>query len=57
MARDDAIRLLTPYLWECEKREIMEYDVIYFFNANERIKNATNFNNLPGGSLYGKINP
>lgn len=56
MAREEAIRVLAPYLWECEKREIMEYEVIYFFNVNERIKNATNYN-LPGGSSYGKINP
>ena len=56
MAREDAIRVLAPYLWECEKREILEYEVIYFFNVNERIKNANNAN-LPGGAAYGKINP
>lgn len=55
LARDDAIRLLSPYLWECEKREIVEYEVIYFFNINERVKNSNN-GNLPGGSAYGKIN-
>lgn len=56
MSRDDAVRVLAPFLWECEKREILEHDVIYFFNVNERIKNANNFN-LPGGAAYGKINP
>ena len=56
MSREDAIRALSPFLWECEKREIMDYDVIYFFNVNERVKNASNYN-LPGGAAYGKINP
>ena len=42
MSQADAIRLLGPYLWEYEKREIYEYDTIYFFNVNERIKNANN---------------
>ena len=55
MAREDAIRLLAPYLWECEKREIIEYEIIYFFPVNERVKNASN-NSLPGGAAYGKIN-
>lgn len=32
MAREEAVRVLTPYLWECEKRELMETDTIYFFN-------------------------
>lgn len=32
MARDEAQRVLAPYLWECEKRELMELDTIYFFN-------------------------
>lgn len=55
MQRDEAVRILAPYLWEIEKREILEYDVIYFFNINERIKNANN-PNLPGGLNYGKLN-
>ena len=54
MKRDQAVRHLGPFLWECEKREIMEYDEIYFFNVNERVKNAGN-HNLPGGAAYGKI--
>ena len=48
------MRVLAPYLWEYEKREILEYDVIYFFNIQERVKNAGN-HNLPGGAAYGKI--
>ena len=55
MSQADAIRLLNPYLWEYEKREIYEFDTIYFFNINERIKNGNNAS-LPGGSSYGKIN-
>ena len=55
MPREEAQRVLAPYLWEFEKREIQEYDVIYFFNVNERVKNATN-SSLPGGSGYGKVN-
>ena len=54
MSREDAVRVLAPYLWDCEKREILEYEVIYFFNVNERVKNAGN-PNLPGGTSYGKI--
>jgi len=53
MQRDEAARVLAPYLWEIERREILEYDVIYFFNINERIKNAGN-HSLAGGAAYGK---
>jgi hypothetical protein len=35
---DDAVRVLSPYLWEFERNEILEYDMIYFFNINERKK-------------------
>jgi hypothetical protein len=42
MTQADAIRLLGPYLFEYEKREIYDYDTVYFFNVNERIKNASN---------------
>ena len=55
MSQQDAIRLLGPYLWEYEKREMHEYETIYFFNVNERIKNGNN-SSLPGGTAYGKIN-
>ena len=57
MSCNDAIRLLGPYLWEYEREELKskEYDTIYFFNINERIKNGNN-SSLPGGSSYGKIN-
>ena len=29
-------------MWEYEKKEVLDYDVVYFFNINERIKNAQN---------------
>ena len=47
--------LLKDLLWETERKEILEYDVIYFFNISERQKNKDN-PNLPGGMAYGKIN-
>ena len=42
-------------MWEYEKREIFEYDTIYYFNIQERVKNQGN-SSLPGGTAYGKIN-
>ena len=39
MTPDEASKVLAPYLWEIEKRELFEFDTIYFFNVNERIKN------------------
>ena len=39
MSQAEAIRVLSPYLWDYEKREIHEHETIYFFNVNERIKN------------------
>ena len=60
MSPQDASRVLAPYLWECEKREIFEYDTIYYFNISERVKNkqkgAIKEKELPGGTEYGKIN-
>lgn len=35
---DEAYKILLPYLWEYEKQEILEFDMIYFFNINERRK-------------------
>ena len=32
MTRDEAMRVLAPYLWDYEKRELQDYDTIYFFN-------------------------
>ena len=57
MSNQEAARVLAPYLWEYEKREIFEYETIYYFNINERIKNqSAKESSLPGGFAYGKIN-
>ena len=32
----DAILHLSKYLLECEKTEILEYDVVYYINLLER---------------------
>ena len=55
MAPNEASRLLAPYLLEIEKKEILEYETIYYFNMQERIKNSGNAS-LPGGVTYGKLN-
>eukprot|EP00351_Strombidinopsis_sp_SopsisLIS2011_P003484 CAMPEP_0116871776 /NCGR_PEP_ID=MMETSP0463-20121206/2269_1 /TAXON_ID=181622 /ORGANISM="Strombidinopsis sp, Strain SopsisLIS2011" /LENGTH=66 /DNA_ID=CAMNT_0004510821 /DNA_START=1110 /DNA_END=1310 /DNA_ORIENTATION=- len=39
MTPDEASKVLAPYLWEIEKRELFEFDTIYFFNVQERVKN------------------
>jgi len=39
MSCQDASRILAPYLWDIEKKEIFEFDTIYYFNIQERIKN------------------
>jgi hypothetical protein len=38
MTADDAFKVLSPFLWEVEKREIFEYKTIYFFPIEERKK-------------------
>ena len=38
MTCEEAFKILGPYLWEVEKREIFEYKTIYFFNIEERKK-------------------
>lgn len=38
MTADDAFKILSPYLWDVEKREIFEYKTIYFFPIEERKK-------------------
>ena len=47
--------VLKDLLWECEKKEIAELDVVYFFNIADRQKNKDN-PNLPGGLNYGRTN-
>ena len=40
MTAKHALNVLDPILWECEKQELKlkEYETVYFFNINERIK-------------------
>jgi serine/threonine protein kinase len=54
MSTQDASRLLQPYLLEYEKKEILEFETIYYFNVQERVKNQGN-GQLPGGTAYGKL--
>lgn len=54
MSAQDASRLLAPYLLDYEKKEILEFETVYYFNVQERIKNQGNAQ-LPGGSAYGKL--
>lgn len=46
MSADDAFKILSPYLWEVEKREIFEFKTIYFFPIEERKKQKLNGSNL-----------
>jgi len=42
MNADEAFKILSPYLWDVEKREIFEYKTIYFFPIEERKKQKLN---------------
>jgi hypothetical protein len=42
MSCDEAFKVLSPYLWEIERREIFEFPTIYFFPVDERKKNKLN---------------
>lgn len=51
MTADEAFKVLGPYLWEVERREIFEYKTIYYFNIEERKKSKNNgMNSLTNGS-------
>ena len=57
MSAEDASRMLAPYLWEIERREIFEYETIFFFPVAERKKERnTREKPLSGGTHYGEIN-
>ena len=57
MNAEEASRVLAPYLWEVERREIFEFDTIYFFPVAERKKDRnTRDKSHAGGSAYGEIN-
>lgn len=56
---EEASKVLAPYLWEMEKREIFEFKTIYFFPVNERKtqKNLGQHSQTPGSqSDYGIFN-
>eukprot|EP00356_Strombidium_inclinatum_P002177 CAMPEP_0170481158 /NCGR_PEP_ID=MMETSP0208-20121228/1717_1 /TAXON_ID=197538 /ORGANISM="Strombidium inclinatum, Strain S3" /LENGTH=38 /DNA_ID= /DNA_START= /DNA_END= /DNA_ORIENTATION= len=38
MTPDEAFKFLNQYMWEVEKREVFEYQTIYFFPIEERKK-------------------
>jgi hypothetical protein len=38
MSPDEAFKLFSRYFWDVEKREIFEYQQIYFFPVEERRK-------------------
>lgn len=40
MSGADAAKVFSQYLWEYEKTEILEYDYVYYFSVNERIKQS-----------------
>ena len=40
---------------EAEIEEIGQYETIYFFPVDERIKQRDNQHNLPGGHAYGRL--
>ena len=42
MTADEAFKVLGPYLWDVEKREIFEYKTVYFFPVEERKKQKLN---------------
>ena len=51
MTPDEAFKIMSPYMWEVEKREIFEYQTIYFFPTEERKKQKNNgSNSLSNGS-------
>ena len=46
MTADEAFKVLGPYLWDIEKREIFEFKTIYYFNIEERKKQKNNGMNM-----------
>ena len=50
MTADEAFKVLSPYLWDVEKREIFEYKTIYWFNIEERKKQKNNGMTMSHGS-------
>lgn len=50
MTSEEALKVLNPYLWDYEKTEILDFEIIYFFNINERRKNVSSILKLSNGS-------
>jgi len=42
MTPDEAFKVLGPYLWEVERREIFEFSTIYWFPIEHRKKEKMN---------------
>jgi len=42
MSPDEAFKILAPFMWDVEKKEIFEQKTIYFFPVEERKKAANN---------------
>jgi hypothetical protein len=38
MSPEEACRVLAPYMWEIEHKEVYEFDQVYFFPLAERKK-------------------
>jgi hypothetical protein len=38
MSGVEAAKVLGPNLWDYEKSEILEYETVYYFNVQERVK-------------------
>jgi dual specificity tyrosine-phosphorylation-regulated kinase 2/3/4 len=56
MSGQDAIKSLNNYLTEFEKKEVVEYQTIYYFNVTERQKWKGKEAQLPGGLDWGRFN-
>ena len=56
MSAQEASRVLQPYLFEYEKKEILEFETIYYFNVQERQRWRGKDSQLPGGIEWGRIN-
>ncbi len=56
MSGQEASKLFNNYLTEYEKKEILEYQNVYYFNVQERQKQKGKEASLTGGVEWGRIN-
>jgi len=56
MTPDEATRVLAPYMWELERREVHEFDTIYFFPLAERKKEKEKTHRSKDANTYGILN-